>query len=120
MYTGLPLIPAMTPVSASGPPSSLARMRSRCGASTFFSVPMMRTVNSSTASPRKTVRPTPTIPGRTSETGITVLRAPTGPPSIRAARHDAPATRGERSRRDTVLPLYGVRQGESRRARRPR
>ena len=30
-YTGLPLMPAMTPVLASGPPLSLAMIRSRCG-----------------------------------------------------------------------------------------
>ena len=55
MYTGLPLMPAMTPVWASGPPSSLARIRSRRGPMTFRSTPMMWTLNSSILSPCQTV-----------------------------------------------------------------
>ena len=47
MYTGLPLIPAMTPVVASGPPSSLARIRSRRGPMTLCRTPMMWALNSS-------------------------------------------------------------------------
>ena len=43
MYTGLPLMPAMTPVCASGPPSSFARIRLRRGACTLRSTPMMCT-----------------------------------------------------------------------------
>ena len=72
MYTGLPLIPAMTPVLASGPPSSFARMRLRCVPMTFSSTPMMCALNSSTWVPSNTVRPTPTMPGRTSPTLICV------------------------------------------------
>ncbi len=70
MYTGLPLIPAMTPVAASGPPSRRAMTRLRRGAAVFRRTPRTRTVNSSTRSPSKTVRPTPTIPGRTSSTDM--------------------------------------------------
>ena len=55
MYTGLPLMPAMTPVWASGPPSSLARIRSRRGPMTLRSTPMMWTLNSSILSPCQTV-----------------------------------------------------------------
>src|SRR3954468_4526597 len=76
-YTGLPLIPAMTPVLASGPPSSLARMRLRLGPSTLRSTPMNWTLNSSMWSPSNTVRPTPIIPGRISSTGMRVGDADT-------------------------------------------
>ena len=69
MYTGLPLIPAMTPVCASGPPSNFARIRFRRGPMTFRSTPMMWTLNSSSRSPSNTVRPTAVIPGRTSSSG---------------------------------------------------
>ena len=51
MYTGLPLIPAMTPVVASGPPSSLARIRSRRGPMTLCRTPMMWALNSSMRRP---------------------------------------------------------------------
>jgi len=70
MYTGLPLIPAMTPVLASGPPSSRARIRFRCVPMTFSSTPRIWALNSSTWVPSNTVCPTPTMPGRISETGI--------------------------------------------------
>ena len=49
MKTGLPLIPAITPVVASGPPSSRARIRLRCGPITFSRTPRTWTLNSSTA-----------------------------------------------------------------------
>ena len=62
--------PAATPVSASGPPSSRARIRSRCGPCTLRSTPRMWTLKSCSSAPWKTVRPTPTMPGRISSTGI--------------------------------------------------
>ena len=40
-YTGLPLMPAMTPVLASGPPASLARIRLRLGPMTLRRTPRM-------------------------------------------------------------------------------
>src|SRR4051794_17873277 len=67
----------MTPVLASGPPSSLARMRLRLGPSTLRSTPMNWTLNSSMWSPSNTVRPTPIIPGRISSTGMRVGDADT-------------------------------------------
>ena len=74
-YTGLPLMPAITPVWASGPPSSRARMRFRCGACTFFRTPRIRTVKSCSSVPSKTVLPVPTIPGFTSSIGIRAVVA---------------------------------------------
>jgi hypothetical protein len=75
MYTGLPLIPAITPVWARGPPSSLARIRLRLGPMTFLRTPRMCTLKSSSRSPSNTVRPTPTIPGLSSSTGNIVVAA---------------------------------------------
>ncbi len=70
MKTGLPLMPAATPVSASGPPSSRARIRSRFGPWMFFRTPMIWTLKSLSSVPSKTVRPTPTMPGLTSLSGM--------------------------------------------------
>ena len=70
MKTGLPLIPAMTPVLASGPPLSLAMMRSRCGPMLERTTPRMAAWNSSMSSPLNTVRPTPIMPGCTSAAGM--------------------------------------------------
>ena len=70
-------MPAMTPVLARGPPSSLARMRFRLGPITFRSTPMNWTLNSSIRSPSKTVWPIPIIPGRISSTDMRVGDADT-------------------------------------------
>ena len=51
MYTGLPLMPAMTPVLASGPPSSRARMRLRFGPMTLRITPRISTLKSSSLVP---------------------------------------------------------------------
>src|SRR4051794_16131721 len=59
----------MTPVFASGPPSSRARMRSRRGPIELRSTPMISTLKSSSLSPANTVFPTAIIPGRNSSTG---------------------------------------------------
>ena len=88
MYTGLPLMPAITPVLASGPPSSRARIRFRRGPIALRSTPRMWTVNSSRRSPSKTVFPTPTIPALSSSTGKVRLWA--GRPAARI-RHRAAA-----------------------------
>ena len=69
-YTGLPLMPAMTPVLASGPPLSRAMMRSRCGPMVDRTTPRICAWNSSIAVPLNTVRPTPVMPGCTSFTGM--------------------------------------------------
>ena len=50
-------------------------MRSRRGPWTFFSTPMMVTLKSRNSVPSKTVRPTPTIPGFTSLSGMIVVDA---------------------------------------------
>ena len=63
-------MPAMTPVFASGPPSSFARIRLRCVPMTFSMTPRMCALNSSTCVPLNTVLPMPTVPGRMSEIGI--------------------------------------------------
>ncbi len=65
MKTGLPLIPAITPVLASGPPASRARITLCFGPSAFSSTPRTSTLNSSMRVPSKTVRPIPVMPGRT-------------------------------------------------------
>ncbi len=90
METGLPLIPAMTPVVASGPPSSRARIRLRLGPMAFSSTPRMWALNSSTVVPANTVRPMPTMPGLTSLTGITGEAADSGHNARHASRmeHD--------------------------------
>ncbi len=93
MYTGLPLIPAMTPVSASGPPSSFARIRLRWGAWTFLSTPRMWTLKSFISEPSKIVRPTPTIPGLISSIGIRLVVA-----GRRAQPNDARATVSRKTR----------------------
>src|SRR5439155_1397366 len=62
MNTGLPLIPAMTPVFSSGPPSRRARIR-LCLGPMFSRTPMIWTLKSSIRVPSKTVRPTPIMPG---------------------------------------------------------
>ena len=69
-YTGLPLMPAMTPVLARGPPLSLAMIRSRCGPTFERTTPRMCASNSSIVVPWKTVRPTPAMPGCTSSIGM--------------------------------------------------
>ena len=61
-------MPAMTPVLASGPPSSRARIRLRLRADDVLETPRMWTLNSSTLVPSNTVRPMPTMPGRISST----------------------------------------------------
>ena len=68
-YTGLPLIPAMTPVRSSGPPSSRARIRLWPGPTALSSTPRMRTRKLSIVAPSNTVRPSPCMPARTSDSG---------------------------------------------------
>ena len=75
IYTGLPLMPAMTPVLASGPPSSRARIRLRSGPMTLRITPRISTLNSSSLVPVNTVRPTPIMPGRRSSSGMWVTWA---------------------------------------------
>ena len=62
MNTGLPLIPCMTPVLASGPPESRPRI-SDCLGPIFSRTPRISTSNSSIRSPENTVLPMPRIPG---------------------------------------------------------
>jgi len=111
-YTGLPLMPCITPVVARGPPSSFARIRSRPGATTFLSTPMMCARNSSSWVPAYTVRPMPTMPGRMSDTGMNEVCAPG---AARASTARAGSTRARIRRRDEgcctgVLIGYNTRQ----------
>ena len=62
MYTGEPLIPAMTPVLASGPPVRRA-ITIVCFGAVFSRAPMISTSNVSSFWFAKTVRPTPLRPG---------------------------------------------------------
>ena len=105
MYTGLPLIPAMTPVLARGPPSSRARIRLRRVPMTFSMTPRIRALNSSTRVPSKTVWPMPTMPGRISETLIcgAAAKSPENPSP------DTPRTATRRRRADLrmVHSLFG-------------
>src|SRR5687767_9469615 len=80
-YTGDPDIPAKTDVRSAPPPLILPTMRSCRGPIPPGTTPSISTLNSSASLPRKTVRATPRIPSRTSETDMKAL----GPPPLRCA-----------------------------------
>ncbi len=99
-YTGLPLIPAMTPASASGPPESFARIKSRRGPMRFGKTPRISTWKSSMVSPTKTVRPMPVMPVRISLTGMNGGGGVTG--FICCEAHSGTAASATSSKREDV------------------
>ncbi len=111
MNTGLPLMPAITPVLSRGPPSRRARITLCRGPRAFSSTPRTRTLNSSMRLPSKTVRPVPVIPGRIFSNGK-MLWARAGESGTSAATRVA---RGSQGRRMFIFPvsedLRGARRG---------
>ena len=69
MYTGLPLMPCMTPVRSTCAPPRRARMID-CLGPRFSIIPRISTGNSSTRESAKTVLPTPRMPAFTSLRGM--------------------------------------------------
>src|SRR5688500_2724885 len=77
MYTGLPLMPAAIPENATRGSSALIRITS-CWGRKLFTTETTRILNGSGLVPEKTVCASPTMPARTSDTGMILGGGPLG------------------------------------------